>query len=269
MFFYNIYDILLYIMIILKELSYSSINSINTYMCYILIIIFIYVTSYNYSKIIEKINPKITYPPDFTSYLSKNINQIIDSLLATITKQIIQSETKVFLDSLNQKREMISSYANGTTETLNKNKKDIDIVNKTFEKLYSELNNTTIMLQKTIKTVENVQKSNIENVQKIYVTYKENISNYVNDLIIFLNDLNSQINFAYISPNLDTMIKPLKNMYNVIRTTLIDNFDFIKKFKPTFKISDIPKPTYTKNSAQDIQAKFIDSSKILSTTGYN
>lgn len=256
-------------MIILKELSYSSINSINTYMCYILIIIFIYVTLYNYSKIIEKINPKITYPPDFTSYLSNNINQIIDSLLVTITKQFIQSETKVFFDSLNQKHEMISSYENDTTKILNKNKENIVSVNNTFEKLYSELNDTTKMLQNTIKTVEDVQKRNIEKIQQIYISYKQRISLYVNDLIDFLNNLNSQINYAYISPNLDTMIKPMKNMYNAIRKTLIDNFDFIKKFKPTFKISDIPKPTYTESSVQDVKGNSLKSSNILSTSGYN
>jgi hypothetical protein len=87
-------------------------------------------------------------------------------------------------------------------------------------------------------------------------------------MIAMLNNLNNQINYAYISPKLETMINPMKKMYKAIRTTLINHVEFIKKFQPNFKESQIPTPTFTENSVQDVQANFVKSSTVLSTSGH-
>lgn len=255
-------------MIILKELSYSSYNAINTYMCYILIIFFIYTVLHIYSKIIKRIHPNETYPPDFTSYLSQNMNIIIDSLLFSITKKIIQSETGIYDEYLKKTNGLVYSYAEDTSNSLNKNKNNVNIINDSFNKIYSQLNDTTTMLQDTINTVANTQNKNIENVQQIYINYQNRITSFVNDMIAMLNNLNNQINYAYISPKLETMINPMKKMYKAIRTTLINHVEFIKKFQPNFKESQIPTPTFTENSVQDVQANFVKSSTVLSTSGH-
>ena len=124
------------------------------------------------------------------------------------------------------------------------------------------------MLQDTINTVANTQNKNIENVQQIYINYQNRITSFVNDMIAMLNNLNNQINYAYISPKLETMINPMKKMYKAIRTTLINHVEFIKKFQPNFKESQIPTPTFTENSVQDVQANFVKSSTVLSTSGH-
>jgi methyl-accepting chemotaxis protein len=255
-------------MIILKELSYSSCNTINTYTCYVLITIFIYITFSIYSKIIIKIHPTSVYPPDFTSFLSQNINRTIDSLIFKITKKTIQSETGIYTDYLKKTDDLVYKYAQNTATGLEENKSEFEKVSNSFNTFYENLNGIVQTLQSTINTVAGIQNKNVEKVQNIYIAYQERIQNYVNNMIEILKLLNDQINYAYVSPQLSTMIKPMSNMYNAIRGTLIDNTGFIQKVQPSFDSSKIPTPTFTQNSVQDIGASFTKSSAVLSTAGF-
>lgn len=237
-------------------------------MCYILIIIFIYVTFGTYSKIINKIYRTTTYPPDFTSFLSQNLNRTIDSLLFKITKRVIQSETNMYDDYLKKTDDLVYQYAKKTANNLEEKKSAVEDIKQSFNSVYDNLGNILKTLQDTINTVANIQNQNIQRVQNIYNSYQERITEYVNNMIEILKVLNDQINYAYISPQLSTMVKPMTNMYNTIRNTLVNNAGFIQKIQPNFKVSQIPVPTFTKNSVQDIGTDFTKSTAVLSTAGF-
>jgi hypothetical protein len=137
-----------------------------------------------------------------------------------------------------------------------------------YQQAYLSMNNSVTMLSNTLEQINTIQQSNIEAVDKIYATYSEAMQEYLKKLMKVLNIINYQINITYIKPSMQKMITPLKNLYNSIYSSLINNAPFLKKFIPDYDPSSVPKIGTKLNTPQDLSVKFSASTPIMKTNGY-
>lgn len=249
----------------------SETNITNTYLMYIILAIAGYIIIKNYSNIYFKMNPNIQkFTLDITYFLSnaQNTERFIHDYIRKIASQVVKEKTAPVNSKLDN-RDSVMKDLTDSTEKLDAQlkaysaKKIID-----YQQAYLSMNNSVTMLSNTLEQINSIQQSNIEAVDKIYATYSEAMQEYLKKLMKVLNIINYQINITYIKPSMQKMITPLKNLYNSIYSSLINNAPFLKKFIPDYDPSSVPKIGTKLNTPQDLSVKFSASTPIMKTNGY-
>ena len=253
------------------QLSDVTSNATNMYLLYFILAISGYIIIKNYSDIYFKMNPNIQkFTLDITYIISnaQNTERFLHEYIRKIISDVVKTKTVHINDKLDN-RDTTIQYLDDAVSKLDKTlieentKKIID-----YQQNYLSMNNSVTVLNNTLSQINEIQKSNIEAVDKMYEKYSEAMKSYVTKLLNILSIVNYHVNITYIKPAMQKMIDHLKKLYNSIYSSLINNSDFLKKFIPDYDPNTVPKLSTKLENPQDLSVKFKVSSSIMSTNGY-
>lgn len=253
---------------ITNPISYSKLNYTNIYLSCIIITIVLFILFKLYSKIMIKVNKHADMPPDVRSIFMGNSK---DTLLDTVYKML----NLVLFEKLRPINYELDEYNNDVGDLRNKSENYKAKLIKTNANMIVDLQNTYIStkttienLKDTIKKTNEMHLANVASMNKIYDVYSKRINTYVNGLIKTMENLQYQINIAYITPTLTVVIDPINKLYNSIYDTIMNNSDFIKKYAKQFDVNKV-KPIQIKvDAAEPLNSNFEKSQEILDKLGY-
>jgi hypothetical protein len=248
------------------KMNYSNINYINLYLFYIILGFSVYIIISLYSTIENRINPNpnaftnsidtVIGLKNFQAYLKNYLNKLISGEMDTLNNKIQNENLKfqeIEKDSVEFNKKLLNQHMNNTVN---------------YQNIYIDSQMNIRLLKNTIEKINEVRLANTQYVKKMYDTYSQRISGYINNLFNVMNTLQYQINLAYITPSLNMTIEPIKGLYNSIYTILQNNAEYVKTNVTNFKLSDL-KPITTKlNAVQDLSADFTKSSLIFQKLNY-
>ena len=253
------------------HLSDVTYNAINTRLLYIILAICGYIIMKNYSDIYFKMNPnEQKFTLDITYFISnaQNTERFLHDYIRKIVSEVVKKKTTPINNNLNN-RDTTIQYLDDAVNKLDKKllkentKKIID-----YQQNYLSMDNSVTTLNNAIKQMNDIQKSNIEAVDRIYEKYSKSMQDYLYKLLNVMSIINYHVNITYIKPSMQVMIDPLKTLYNSIYNSLINNADFLKKFIPEYNPASIPKLQTKIGNPQNLQADFKTSSEIMNNNGY-
>jgi response regulator RpfG family c-di-GMP phosphodiesterase len=194
-----------------------------------------------------------------------------DTLMDTVYKML----NLVLFEKLRPINYELDEYGNDVANLRNKAENYKAKLIKTNANMIVDLQNTYMNtkatienLKDTIKKTNEMHLANVVSMNKIYDLYSNRISTYVNGLIKTMENLQYQINIAYITPTLTVVIDPIHKLYNSIYDTIINNSDFIKKYAKQFDFNKV-KPIQIKvDAAEPLNSNFEKSQEILDKLGY-
>jgi hypothetical protein len=195
-----------------------------------------------------KVNKHSDMQPDFRSIFMGNSK---DTLMDTVYKML----NLVLFEKLRPINYELNEYNNDVDNLRDKSENYKAKLIKTNANMIVDLQNTYINtkttienLKDTIKKTNEMHLANVVSMNKIYDLYSNRISTYVNGLTKTMENLQYQINIAYITPTLTVVIDPIHKLYNSIYDTIMNNSDFIKKYAKQFDFNKV-KPIQIKVDA--------------------
>jgi hypothetical protein len=215
-----------------------------------------------------KVNKHADMPPDFRSIFMGNSK---DTLMDTVYKML----NLVLFEKLRPINYELNEYNNDVDNLRDKYENYKAKLIKTNANMMVDLQNTYINTRTTIENLKDSIKktnemhlANVVSMNKIYDLYTNRISTYVNGLTKTMENLQYQINIAYITPTLTVVIDPIHKLYNSIYDTIMNNSDFIKKYAKQFDFNKV-KPIQIKvDAAEPLNSNFEKSQEILDKLGY-
>jgi len=251
-----------------NPISYSKLNYTNIYLSYIILAIALFIFFKLYSNIMIKVNKHSDMPPDFRSIFMGNSR---DTLMDTVYKML----NLVLFEKLRPINYELNEYNNDVDNLRDKYENYKTKLIKTNANMMVDLQNTYINtrttienLKDTIKKTNKMHLANVVSMNTIYDLYSKRISTYVNGLTKTMENLQYQINIAYITPTLTVVIDPIHKLYNSIYDTIMNNSDFIKKYAKKFDFNKV-KPIQIKvDAAGPLNSNFEKSQEILDKLGY-
>jgi len=251
-----------------NPISYSKLNYTNIYLSYIILAIVLFIFFKLYSSIMIKVNKHSDMQPDFRSIFMGNSK---DTLMDTVYKML----NLVLFEKLRPINYELDEYNNDVDNLRDKSENYKTKLIKTNANMMVDLQNTYINTRTTIENLKDSIKktnemhlANVVSMNKIYDLYTNRISTYVNGLTKTMENLQYQINIAYITPTLTVVIDPIHKLYNSIYDTIMNNSDFIKKYAKQFDFNKV-KPIQIKvDAAEPLNSNFEKSQEILDKLGY-
>jgi hypothetical protein len=215
-----------------------------------------------------KVNKHSDMQPDFRSIFMGNSK---DTLMDTVYKML----NLVLFEKLRPINYELDEYNNDVDNLRDKSENYKTKLIKTNANMMVDLQNTYINTRTTIENLKDSIKktnemhlANVVSMNKIYDLYTNRISTYVNGLTKTMENLQYQINIAYITPTLTVVIDPIHKLYNSIYDTIMNNSDFIKKYAKQFDFNKV-KPIQIKvDAAEPLNSNFEKSQEILDKLGY-
>jgi len=194
-----------------------------------------------------------------------------DTLMDTVYKML----NLVLFEKLRPINYELNEYNNDVYNLRDKYENYKTKLIKTNANMMVDLQNTYINtrttienLKDTIKKTNKMHLANVVSMNTIYDLYSKLISTYVNGLTKTMENLQYQINIAYITPTLTVVIDPIHKLYNSIYDTIMNNSDFIKKYAKKFDFNKV-KPIQIKvDAAGPLNSNFEKSQEILDKLGY-
>ena len=251
-----------------NPISYLKLNYTNIHLSYIILAIALFIFFKLYSNIMIKVNKHADMPPDFRSIFMGNSK---DTLMDTVYKML----NLVLFEKLRPINYELNEYNNDVDNLRDKYENYKAKLIKTNANMMVDLQNTYINTRTTIENLKDSIKktnemhlANVVSMNKIYDLYTNRISTYVNGLTKTMENLQYQINIAYITPTLTVVIDPIHKLYNSIYDTIMNNSDFIKKYAKQFDFNKV-KPIQIKvDAAEPLNSNFEKSQEILDKLGY-
>ena len=251
-----------------NPISYSKLNYTNIYLSYIIGAIALIILFKLYSNIMAKVNKHADMPPDFRSIIMGNSK---DTLMDTVYKML----NLVLFEKLRPINYELDEYSNDVDNLRDKSENYKVKLIKTNANMIVDLQNTYISTKTTIENLKDSIKktnemhlANVASMNKIYHLYSNRINTYVNGLIKTMENLQYQINIAYITPTLTVVIDPIHKLYNSIYDTIMNNSGFIKKYVKKFDFNKV-KPIQIKvDAAGPLNSNFEKSQEVLDKLGY-
>jgi len=251
-----------------NPISYSKLNYTNIYLSYIICAIILFIFFKLYSNIMIKVNKYADMPPDFRSIFMGNSK---DTLMDTVYKML----NLVLFEKLRPINYELDEYSNDVDNLRDKSENYKIKLIKTNANMIVDLQNTYINTKTTIENLKDtlnktnkMHLANVASMNKIYKLYSNRINTYVNGLIKTMENLQYQINIAYITPTLTVVIDPIHKLYNSIYDTIMKNSGFIKKYVKKFDLNKVKPIKIKVDAAQPLNANFEKSQEILDKLGY-
>lgn len=253
---------------ITNPISYLKLNYTNIYLSYIILAIVLFILFKLYSNIMIKVNMHADMPPDFRSIFMGNSK---DTLMDTVYKML----NLVLFEKLRPINYELDEYSNDVGDLRNKAENYKIKLIKTNANMMVDLQNTFINTKNTIENLKDsidktnkMHLANVASVKKIYDLYSNRINTYVNGLIKTMENLQYQINIAYITPTLTVVIDPIHKLYNSIYDTIMNNSTFIKKYVKKFDLNKVKPIEIKVDAAGPLNSNFEKSQEVLDKLGY-
>jgi len=251
-----------------NPISYSKFNSTNIYVSYIIIGIALFIFFKLYCKIIIKVNKNADIPPDIRSIFMENKKDSLTDTVYKILNLVLQEKLK----PINYELDEYNNDIGNLQETNENNKTNLIKTNANMmidlQNTFIETTSTIENLKDTIKKTNEMHLANVKTMNKIYDLYSNRINTYVNGLIKTMENLQYQINIAYITPTLTVVIDPIHKLYNSIYDTINKNSGFIKKYAKNFDFNKVKPIKIMVDAAEPLNANFEKSQEILDKLGY-
>jgi hypothetical protein len=194
-----------------------------------------------------------------------------DSLTDTVYK-ILNLVLQEKLKPINYELDEYNNDIGNLQETNENNKTNLIKTNANMmidlQNTFIETTSTIENLKDTIKKTNEMHLANVKTMNKIYDLYSNRINTYVNGLIKTMENLQYQINIAYITPTLTVVIDPIHKLYNSIYDTINKNSGFIKKYAKNFDFNKVKPIKIMVDAAEPLNANFEKSQEILDKLGY-
>jgi len=253
------------------HLSNATYNAINSRLLYIILAISGYIIIKNYSDIYFKMNPnEQKFTLDITYFISnaQNTERFLHDYIRKIVTEVVKKKTTPINNKLDNRDTVIQDLDDAVIKLDKKlleenTKKIID-----YQQNYLSMDNSVTVLNSAINQMNDIQRTNIEAVDRIYEKYSKAMQSYLEKLLNVMSIINYHVNITYIKPSMQKMIEPLKKLYNSIYNSLINNADFLKKFIPEYNPASVPKLQTKIANPQNLSSNFKTSSGIMRTNGY-
>jgi response regulator RpfG family c-di-GMP phosphodiesterase len=194
-----------------------------------------------------------------------------DSLTDTVYK-ILNLVLKEKLKPINYELDEYNNDIGNLQDTNENNKTNLIKTNANMiidlQNTFMETTSTIENLKDTIKKTNEMHLANVKTMNKIYDLYSKRINTYVNGLIKTMENLQYQINIAYITPTLTVVIDPIHKLYNSIYDTINNNSGFIKKYAKNFDFNKVKPIKIMVDATEPLNANFEKSQEIMDKLGY-